>query len=207
MIGSPQERLAELDNMYPEWPGYTQWTMFLKNSRLYSTREFYNVDGDSVTYQQAHELIDKLAAGLYAIGIRPTDHVSVCLDNGPELIQLIYALAKLGAVRVSVHFKAGLVETIHILKTSDSNFFIIGKSYDLEEIHNNVPTIKKVIALQNIMPVALQNNYLMGWQDVIKAGKTISEEDINLLIPFHKTQRVCQILCLHPAVLQILRVS
>jgi acyl-CoA synthetase (AMP-forming)/AMP-acid ligase II len=39
-----------------------------------------------------------MAAFLYSRGIRPGDYVAVFTTNSPEMVILIYALAKLGSV-------------------------------------------------------------------------------------------------------------
>lgn len=56
------------------------------------------------TYSQLKDLVDRMAALFHARGYQCGDVVSVFMTNSPEMMVVVYALAKLGVV-------AGLVNT------------------------------------------------------------------------------------------------
>lgn len=59
--------------------------------------------GREFTYARLIELIDRAAGGLYDLGIRAGDVVTVCLPNSPAAAVALYALNKLGAIANLVH--------------------------------------------------------------------------------------------------------
>ncbi|TKW65865.1 MAG: long-chain fatty acid--CoA ligase [Paracoccus denitrificans] len=66
----------------------------------------YDVDRDiraSWSYRELKSAADKLARGLIAWGVAKDDHVAVMSPNGPEWVLLEYALAKVGAVLITVN--------------------------------------------------------------------------------------------------------
>ncbi len=58
------------------------------------------VDGNSITYGEAEDRIDRLAGWLIAKGISPGDRVVVHASNRPEIAIAIFAAARIGAIFV-----------------------------------------------------------------------------------------------------------
>nr|BFF11642.1 hypothetical protein GCM10025699_29450 [Microbacterium flavescens] len=54
--------------------------------------------GRETSYRSLHEQIDRAAAGLRALGVRPGDPVAIVLPNCPQHIVAFYAILRLGAV-------------------------------------------------------------------------------------------------------------
>ncbi|WP_019926893.1 AMP-binding protein [Nocardia sp. BMG111209] len=57
-----------------------------------------------VTFAELDERTDRLAAGLTALGVRPGDRIALIVPNRPEMIELLIATAKLGAVQVPLNY-------------------------------------------------------------------------------------------------------
>ena len=55
------------------------------------------------TYAMLRDRVDRLARGLIALGIEPGERVAVLAPSGPDWLLLDYALAKIGAVLVTVN--------------------------------------------------------------------------------------------------------
>lgn len=60
------------------------------------------------TYRQMHTESAQLASGVAALGVGPGDTVASLLDNGPDPVLLMFAVARLGAIYVPINtaFKA-----------------------------------------------------------------------------------------------------
>lgn len=72
---------------------------------------------------------NRVAQGLIALGVGKGDHVAVMLPNCPELVALVFALARLGAVAVPVN-TANRGEVLrHVLFSSDSTTLVIDETY------------------------------------------------------------------------------
>jgi long-chain acyl-CoA synthetase len=59
-------------------------------------------DGERVSYAQCDAIVQRLAAGLAARGVRAGERVVLFIDNRPEFVFVLLALARLGAVAVPV---------------------------------------------------------------------------------------------------------
>ncbi len=68
------------------------------------------------TYAELRERVDRLAGGLIGLGIDPGDRVAVLAPNIPEWLLLDYALAKIGAVLVTVNTAYRAHELAYLLR-------------------------------------------------------------------------------------------
>ncbi|WP_433518211.1 AMP-binding protein [Nonomuraea sp. CA-143628] len=81
--------------------------------------------GDRVyTYAGLRDWTIRLAAGLIAAGVEPGDHVAVDMANFPEAVALKYAVARVGAVSVSINFLLRHEELRYVLGQSDATVLI-----------------------------------------------------------------------------------
>ena len=81
------------------------------------------------TFAEVDELSNRTAQGLHAAGVRPGHHVALMLPNCPELVFVIFALARLGAVAVPVNtaYRGELLR--HVLATANVSTFIVDGQY------------------------------------------------------------------------------
>ncbi len=85
-------------------------------------------DGD-LTFRDVDTEANRVAQGLIGMGVGKGDHVAVMLPNCPELVTVVFALARLGAVAVPVN-TANRGEVLrHVLFSSDSTTLIIDEEY------------------------------------------------------------------------------
>ncbi|HEX6469341.1 MAG TPA: AMP-binding protein [Streptosporangiaceae bacterium] len=103
-------------------------------------------DGE-ITYGEVDAMADRLARGLIAAGVDRGDHVGVMLPNGPEIINVIFALARVGAVAVPINtaYKGELLR--HVLAGSDTSTLIVDGAYAdrLAPIAARLPGLGRVI--------------------------------------------------------------
>ncbi|MGE0128897.1 MAG: AMP-binding protein [Blastocatellales bacterium] len=101
-----------------------------------------------LSYNQYRDAVNRLAKGLIAYGVEKGDHVAVWATNVPEWIFLQLALAKIGAVIVTVNTNYRAVEIEYVLRQGDiSTLFLIeefrGNNY-LESLYTVAPEIKEI---------------------------------------------------------------
>src|SRR5215475_4630768 len=101
-----------------------------------------------LTYGQYREVVNRLAKGLIAFGVEKGDQVAVWATNVPEWIFLQLALAKIGAVIVTVNTNYRASEIEYALRQGDiSTIFLIeefrGNNY-LESLYCVAPDIKTI---------------------------------------------------------------
>ncbi len=95
MIGTVQQREAELAALYPIWENHTQWTWFLKNCQRFSEQVFLIDGNQEITYGEMMNLVIQASGGLYACGVRPGMMAAVDMTNRKELIASVFALSRL----------------------------------------------------------------------------------------------------------------
>ena len=98
------------------------------------------------SYRQYRAAADRLAKGLLALGIEKGEHVAVWASNVPEWALLEMALAKVGAVLVTINTNYRAAELEYVLRQGDiSTLFMIegfrGNSY-LDTIYGLLPELK-----------------------------------------------------------------
>jgi len=101
-----------------------------------------------LTYGQYRDVVNRLAKGLIALGVEEGDQVAVWATNVPEWIFLQLALAKIGAVIVTVNTNYRATEIEYVLRQGDiSTLFLIeehrGNNY-LESLYSVAPEIKTI---------------------------------------------------------------
>ncbi len=71
--------------------------------RHFPDRPYVTFRGHTVTYAEALELVERLAAGLTSLGVGKGDRVGYCMANHSAFALLHYALWRIGAVAVSMN--------------------------------------------------------------------------------------------------------
>lgn len=102
---------------------------------------------NELSYDEFDELVNRTAQGLAAAGVGRRTHVALMLPNGPEFLQVVFALAKLGAVSVPVNtaYKGDLLA--HVLHTSDARMLVIDEPWldRLSGLKERLPQLKRLI--------------------------------------------------------------
>jgi fatty-acyl-CoA synthase len=101
-----------------------------------------------LTYSQYRDRVDQVAKGLIALGVAPGEHVAVWATNVPEWIFLQLALAKIGAVIVTVNTNYRQHEIEYVLRQGDITTLCLieehrGNKY-LESVYQIAPELKSL---------------------------------------------------------------
>lgn len=86
----------------------------------------FAIDDASVTYHEADERSDRLAAGLAGMGVKPGECVLMMLDNRLEFVLSWFALNKLGAYHAPVNtdYRGDFLE--HLANITQARIMIVG---------------------------------------------------------------------------------
>ncbi len=103
--------------------------------------------GLRLSYQQFDQLTDRVAKGLFRLGIRKGDHVAIWATNVPEWVILQFATAKIGAVLVTVNTNYKSAELEYLLKQSDSTSLFLVQGFKdtdyVDTLYSVIPELKK----------------------------------------------------------------
>lgn len=147
-----------------------------------------------LNFRQYRDEVDRLSKGLMALGIAKGDHVAVWAPNVPEWIFLQLALARIGAVMVTVNTAYKASELEYVLRQGDITTLFMteefrGNSY-LDSVYSIVPEMTDLAdtiaqPLQSEKLPRLKRVVLLGttprpgmllYADVVALGQHISDE-------------------------------
>ena len=150
--------------------------------------------GVRFSYKELVGVVDQLAKGLLKIGLNKGDHVALWSPNRWEWIVTQFALAKIGAVLVSVDTNYQLQQLEYLLRQSDSKALVMtegqkGSEY-LEmigllcpEIGRSLPSSLSCAALpelRNILLIGEQSHPgMLHWKEVREAGKELPDQQLS----------------------------
>ncbi|MEU6561528.1 class I adenylate-forming enzyme family protein [Nocardia nova] len=122
---TPAQRRAALEARFPEWRPRAIHEWFFRSAAEFADRDFIVTEDRTVTYREMAELVERVAAGLYARGIRKGDHLALLMANFPEYVAVKYAVSRLGAVLVPLNFMFKRDELGFVLRDSDAKGLIV----------------------------------------------------------------------------------
>lgn len=82
-----------------------------------------------LTYSQLNSRVNRLANGLTQVGVQKGTRVAVFLMNGTEILEVMFACAKIGAIFVPINFRLSVEEVEYILEDSGAALFIYHQEY------------------------------------------------------------------------------
>ena len=147
--------------------------LFLNRVEASSDREAFRYpDGDkwvSVTWRQAAERVEALAAGLLALGVAPEDRIGIASTTRFEWIAADLAIICAGAATTTVYPSTNAEDTAYILADSDSRIVFaeddkqLGK---LTERRSELPNLAKVVVFDG----AADGDWVMTLDDLAALG-------------------------------------
>ena len=107
----------------------------------------YIPDGCVFTFAEVDRLSNILANGLLALGIKPGDHVALMMANRPEMLFLLMALGKIGAVSVPLNIAARGAQMRHYLGHSDAVALVVEEAFlaQLDDVEDALLKLGKVV--------------------------------------------------------------
>lgn len=150
--------------------------------------KYFNIN---VTYKELFEKIEEIAKGLSNLGIKKGDIVTISLATTPELVYIIYALNRIGAISNAVDPRLKEKDFERSINDTKSEF-IITLDMCLPELKNIIESgkIKKVVSLspieslpkfvkilaqlKNGLKKQYKNDNLINWKHLLKIGKNSS---------------------------------
>ena len=108
--------------------------------------------GRRTTYRELLRRVDRVAAGLQAIGVAQGDRVGLCLPNTPFFVIAYFAVLKIGAVVVNYNPLYVERELEHQVRDSATSVMFV---IDVAEIHRKVAAVAARAGLRHIVVCAL----------------------------------------------------
>ena len=174
-----------------DYPHKTMYQMVRKAAKQYPSNIAYSFMGKETRFDTFLQRIDAAAKGLYNMGIRKGDKVTICMANTPQAIDCFYALNRIGAIPNMIHPLSAAKEIAFYLNFSKSKAILtLAQFYDkvasIRGLLEN-PTQILIARITDELPLAKSLLYPLTkggkadkapagkgytlWNDMVKAGK------------------------------------
>ncbi len=102
------------------YPRKTMYQMVCEAAKQYPNNIAYVFQGKETSYSTFMKRIEAAAKGLYNMGIRKGDRVTICMANTPQALDCFYALNRIGAIPNMIHPLSAASEIAFYLNVSHS---------------------------------------------------------------------------------------
>ena len=173
-------------------PKRTMYEYILQNNKDYPNDTALIYFGKKISYGEMFEMIDKTARAFTAIGVKEGDICTVLMLNQPEMVYILYALNKIGAVCCVVNVLSSEQELVHYLDEGKSKYFIAldvffdksykaAKEYGIEKmiyvpLWQSLGKLKNKIYRLKVKKPSVKDDFVMSWEDFI--SKSVEGRDI-----------------------------
>jgi long-chain acyl-CoA synthetase len=119
-----------------------------RSARRYGPKPALVADGRTLTYQDLHELCDRVAGGLQELGVQPGDRVSLYSPNRWEWVVAYHAALRAGAVVNPINVMLTPEEVAFVLNDCGAAvIFTAGEKAEvIVGLTRAVPTLRRVIS-------------------------------------------------------------
>jgi 3-oxocholest-4-en-26-oate---CoA ligase len=106
-------------------------------------------DAGHLSYGELNARAERLAAGLWARGVRRGESVGLYLMNGPEYLEGLLAAFKIGAVPFNVNYRYRAAELRYLFANAEAVAVIHGAEFApvIEEIRGDLPGLRLTISV------------------------------------------------------------
>jgi len=124
---------------------FTLEDVYRSNARLFPDRAAFVFEGQRVTHRDYLGRIERLASGLAREGVKPGDRVAILSQNSLEMVDLIGAVARLGAILLPVNFRLSAEEIGYVLADGAPVLMVAGPEYQeiVAALKASLPSVRR----------------------------------------------------------------
>ena len=128
--------------------------------------------------------VKNLGLGLYSLGVRKGDRVSIHSENSTEWLICDQAVLSIGAVNVAIYTTQPADQITYILENSEAKVHIVSNDELFEETKPLIKPIKSVTSIISILPSS--HKKLLGFEQVMEMGRELDKEKPDLFDELRK---------------------
>ena len=155
-----------------------------KRSILSPNKTAIIFEDQKITYSEINERVNRLANALLNRGIKKGDRVAALLYNCPQFLEVYFALAKIGAIFVTLNFRLAPRELLYMIENSGTSFLIFDQAFS-----EGIDSIRPSLSIKENNFVCVGNDkpkWAQGYEEFLKQGSAFEpqvEEEIDLEHP------------------------
>jgi fatty-acyl-CoA synthase len=146
--------------------------------------------GKRYSYRELLRMVNQLAKGFLRLGLKQGEHLALWAPNRSEWIITEFAIAKIGAVLISVDTNCQLQQLEYLLKQSDSRSLVMTKGLNgseyiemiqqiCPEINDSVPgqlNSSTLPELKNLILISDRpHSGMLNWREILEMGKEVPD--------------------------------
>lgn len=124
----------------------------------------------NLTWGQAKEQVDVIAAGLLSLGLKPEGRVAIASTTRIEWMLLDLAINSAGGATTTIYPNTGPDDFAHIVTHSDSRFFVAENATQLAKLTAN-PTLAKQVETVILIDGYSTDPRVITWDGLLSAGR------------------------------------
>ncbi|HJP65702.1 MAG TPA: AMP-binding protein, partial [Actinomycetota bacterium] len=120
-----------------------------QRAREHQEQRYLWSSDEQITYGEMDQRSDSVAAGLAGIGVGPGDRVAIIASNRMEMIELFFAVAKLGAVQVPLNAFLKGEFLRYQLHDSEAETLVVDASgaQAVDPVIQDLPALRRLVTL------------------------------------------------------------
>ena len=123
--------------------------VYRRNAQLFPDRTAFVFEGKRITHRDYLGRIERLAAGLAREGVKVGDRVAILSQNSLEMIDLIGAVARLGAILLPINFRLSAEEIGYVLADGAPVLVVSGSEYQeiIAALQTSLPSVRRYFGI------------------------------------------------------------
>ncbi len=138
-------------------------------------------------YREFAEAVDRVAAGLVALGVQKGDRVGIWSPNCAEWVLIQYATARIGAILVTINPAYRVSELEYVLNQSGVSLLVAADSYATSDYRAMVEQVWDRIPASTVVYLNVEGQGDKGglgggsgdWEALLSAGASVTTEELN----------------------------
>ncbi|NVN85041.1 MAG: AMP-binding protein [Rhodopseudomonas sp.] len=123
--------------------------VYRRNATLFPDRTAIVFGGERISHLAYLRRVERLAAGLAREGVKPGDRVAILSQNCLEMIDLIGAVALIGAILLPVNFRLNAEEIGYVLSDGAPVLAVAGPEYQdiIAALQPSLPSVRRYFGI------------------------------------------------------------
>lgn len=140
---------------------------------------FVSCNGKDISYAEADQRADRVAAAFHALGIAKGERVALLLHNRVEYLDLWFGMSRIGAIQLPLNTAYKGLQLVHTLKRAPVAVIVVEDALlpELEGVIDQIEQLKCVVVLGNANPQC-NCNYLF-YKDIFSTTAVPPRVDIS----------------------------
>ncbi|WP_354698535.1 Crotonobetaine/carnitine--CoA ligase [Paraconexibacter sp. AEG42_29] len=161
-------------------PTHAIGAMLAEQASTRPDARFCHAAGVGYTFAEMHRRADEVAAGFAALGVSKGDRVALLIPNRPEMLELFFGLARLGAVQVPLNAALKGMFLHHQLAQSEADILVADAAgiASAEPLLEDLAGVRAVVAIDPLDGGEWSGPELLEYRAVTPSGGVPPEVEI-----------------------------